>query len=441
MISDITRDTLSCIRNPKLAAYASMYVDIYDDFMRQVEATGVEIDTEDHRREAGAMAERLRRRGAIFRNDDKSIYINRISPACIACQKGINSQTFFLSLRCNRNCFFCFNPNQEGYEFFQQRLRDCRKELEQIRAAGQTLEYVGLTGGEPLVHRKQVMEFFTHARELFPGVHTRLYTNGDLADKETLQELRAAGLHEIRFSIRMHEHEAQQRFTLNRIALAREYIPAVMVEMPILPDTLDAMKGVLVELDRLGIYGMNLLEFCYPLVNAKTFRAKSYKIKNPPYRVLYNYWYAGGLPVSGSELACLSLMEFALDRGLRMGLHYCSLENKHTGQVYQQNVGRKVPPVFYFSPKDFFLKSAKVFGKDVAPVRRRLDRIGYRDYHIDGERGCLEFHVQLIRELAPLDVEVGVTYNVVEDRSDGRYIRELKISLTTPTLFDLQADA
>ena len=60
--------------------------------------------------------EHLRALGATFRNDDKSIVVNRISPACEACQLGVGSATFFISLRCHRSCFYCFNPNQEDYE-------------------------------------------------------------------------------------------------------------------------------------------------------------------------------------------------------------------------------------------------------------------------------------------------------------------------------------
>ena len=75
-----------------------------------------------------------------------------------------------------------------------------------------------------------------------------------------------------------------------------------------------------------------LLEFCYPYFNSEVFVERNFKVKKQPFRVLYNYWYAGGLPVSQSELDCLKLVEFALDEGLTMGVHYCSLENKQTAQ-------------------------------------------------------------------------------------------------------------
>jgi pyruvate formate-lyase activating enzyme-like uncharacterized protein len=235
----------------------------------------------------------------------------------------------------------------------------------------------------------------------------------------------------------MHDMAKGQRHTYDQIALAREYIPNVMVEMPVLPGTLDEMKVVLLELDRIGIYGINLLEFCFPFNNSEAYRQRGYTIKARPYRVLYNYWYAGGLPVAGSETVCLELVEFALDAKLKLGVHYCSLENKHSGQVYQQNMGQDFSKSLYFSQKDYFLKSAKVFGDDMEQVKAVLDRAGYEDYHVDETYNTLEFHVSKIGLLKKQNVEVGISTAIIENREDGVVLRELKVDVTTPQVFKL----
>jgi pyruvate formate-lyase activating enzyme-like uncharacterized protein len=193
----------------------------------------------------------------------------------------------------------------------------------------------------------------------------------------------------------------------------------------------------LLELDQLGIYGINLLEFCFPHNNAETFRERGYTIKAKPYRVLYNYWYAGGLPVAGSEAVCLDLIAFALDSQLKLGVHYCSLENKHSGQVYQQNAGQKMSKALYFSQKDYFLKSAKVFGDDIEPVRLALEKAGYKDYRIDKEYNLLEFHVSKVNLLKKLEIEVGISTAIIETRDGDIVLRELKIDVTTPQMFKL----
>jgi pyruvate formate-lyase activating enzyme-like uncharacterized protein len=200
------------------------------------------------------------------------------------------------------------------------------------------------------------------------------------------------------------------------------------------------MKDVLRELDALGVFGINLLEFCFPLNNVEAYREKGYKVKARPFHVLYDYWYAGGLPIAGSETACLDLMEFALEAKLKLGVHYCSLENKHTGQMYQQNSGRHLPRRIHFSQRDYFLKTAKVFGEDVPVVKQALEKVGYKDYALSEQHDSLEFHVDRISNLKKLDIAVGISSQVIETRENESFLRELKVDVTTPQTFRLSAD-
>lgn len=417
-----------------------MYVGIHDNFMEQVRKSGIEIDHLDHTQEAAARFQTLEGKGAQSRNDSKSIYINNISPACLACQKGVGSATFFISLNCHRSCFYCFNSNQQDYSHFINNERDVIAELETYPSRGQKLEQIALTGGEPLLHLEEALAFFKAAKKLFPEAYTRLYTCGDMISARNLDALNKSGLDEIRFSIRMHDLEKGQRQVFDRLALAKEYIPFVMVEMPVLPGTLDAMQEVLLELERLEIFSINLLEFCYPFVNTEIFNKRNYKVKTPPYRVLYNYWYAGGLPVAGSELECLDLVEYAIDEGLKLGVHYCSLENKHSGQIYQQNDKQPIPKTAYFSQKDYFLKSAKVFGEDIPAALETFEKRKYDRFSLNQEHGFLEFHIGKIKWLEHLDIEVGISTSVVENRNGEKVVRELKVDLTNPQSFTLASD-
>lgn len=442
MKTPITAASLDRLQNRALRVYAARYIRIYDDFLAQVRATGIEFDEHDD------AAERAERQTALqaaagmqIRNDGKSLVLNRLSPACVACQTGQGSATFFISLQCHRDCYFCFNSNQEDYAYHSTHLRDPLPELDALRASGQPLQYVALTGGEPLLHKAEAVAFFRRARENFPAVHARLYTCGDHIEPDILAELQAAGLDEIRFSLRLHDTEAARRHTLHGLALARDMIPQVVVEMPVLPDRQADMRALLVELDRLGVDSINLLEFCFPWRNAAAFAARGYRVRKPPFRVLYDYWYAGGLPISGSELACLDLLEFARGAGLRLGVHYCSLENKHTGQIYQQNTRQPAPAPLAFSPRDYFLRSAKVFGRDIARARRALAAAGAGGARPNRDYNYLEFPLADMPALAGLDVEIGLSANVIEARDGEACVREVAVDLTTPNTFDPATDA
>ncbi len=432
MIIDLDERTISEVRNPDLKSYAGKYIQIYQDFMQQVSQTGIDVDPLDDREQAAEKRAILKKKGVQVRNDSKSLFLNRISPACQACQNGVGSATFFVSLRCHRNCFYCFNPNQEDYEYYQQNNRDLPAELKQLREQGERLRFAALTGGEPLLFKPETMDFFKNARDVFPGVYTRLYTSGDQIDESTLQDLKDARLDEIRFSIRMYDLAKGRDATINRIALARKYIPNVMVEMPVLPNTLEEMKEILTRLDQLGIFGINLLEFCYPYHNANIFRMKNYKVKPHPFRVLYDYWYAGGLPVAGSEMECLDLLDFAVESKMKMGVHYCSLENKHTGQMFKQNSEIRLPGVYSFSQKDYFIKSAKVFGDDIPLVLDTFKKDGFKNYQLNQEHGYLEFSLDKVAAIRNLDVEAGLAYYVCETREGDQYLRELKVDLIDP---------
>lgn len=440
MILDVNEGTLGSIQNPVLRSYAGQYVRIYRDFMVQIRQMGLEIEDRDDSDQIRERLAGLRKRGAGIRNDAKSVVVNHISPGCQACQTSVGSNTYFVSLKCHRDCFFCFNPNQEGYEYHLSHRRDLGKELDALRSSGQRVLHLALTGGEPLLHKEETISFFQHARRNFPNAYTRLYTCGDHLDRKTLQSFKESGLNEIRFSIRLHDTQRAIQHSYEQIALAREYIPNVMVEMPVLPGALQEMKDLLVKLDELGVFGINLLELCFPFHNAEAFRERGYRIKARPFRVLYDYWYAGGLPVAGSEGTCLDLIEFALEAGLRLGVHYCSLENKHTGQVYQQNMKRIQSGLLYFSQRDYFLKSAKIFGEHIPEAQRIFEKNGYHGYRLDEQRDMIEFHVGQIKMLNKLDIEVGISMNVLEERQGETVLRELKVDVTTPRTFRLSKD-
>ena len=163
--------------------------------------------------------------------------------------------------------------------------------------------------------------------------------------------------------------------TLDAIERAVAVIPDVMVEMPVGPHDGLAMKELLVRLDAMGVRGVNLLEVGFPLCNAEAFAERGLELRQNPYPILYNYWYAGGLPIAGSEAECLELMRFAAERGLKLGVHYCSLDNKNTGQIYQQNKGFLLDKAFaaahgwlHFDEEEYFLKCVKAVGDDASPI-------------------------------------------------------------------------
>ncbi|MBR2789506.1 MAG: radical SAM protein [Eggerthellaceae bacterium] len=332
MLTPLTDETVAGIRNPDLARYARRRLALDREFLDAVGAFGLERATKPEGAEARVA--RLQELGVFGENDGKSFHTGWISPACVACRMGVDTETFLTSTQCPRKCFFCFNPNQEDYEYFLTHDNDIAQQLMDRFRAGARFRFLGITGGEPLLHYERVLDFLDVAGVLAPDAYTRLYTSGAGLTPARAREMAEAGLDEVRFSIKVEDSAAARERVLETIGESVGVFDAVMVEMPVAPDQVAFMKELLVRLDALGVRGINLLELCFPFHNAGEFAKRGYRIKETPYRIPYDYWYAGGLPIAGSESACLELVAFAAERGLKLGVHYCSLENKLTGQVY-----------------------------------------------------------------------------------------------------------
>ena len=213
-----------------------------------------------------ALRDELRERGARFKNAGASIVWGWQSKACVECTGNKGSETFSTTFKCHRDCYFCFNYNVADYDKFVREGCPWRDGLEDAeRRYGQdNLAVLGLTGGEPLLVLDDSIALLEEARKRFPSAHKRMYTSGDLLTEEGAARLRDAGLDEIRFSVKQDDPMERQERVLAAMETAKRYIPSLMVEMPIIPNTDERMHELFERWAAIGIDGINLLEFCFP---------------------------------------------------------------------------------------------------------------------------------------------------------------------------------
>ena len=372
----------------------------------------------------------LKDKGAEFKNAGASIVWGWQSKACVECTGANGSETFSTTFKCHRDCYFCFNYNVADYDKFVREGCPWRDGLDDAVARyGQDgLAAIGLTGGEPLLVLDDSIAFLEEVGRLFPSAHKRMYTSGDLLTEEGARRLRDAGLDEIRFSVKQDDPMKRQERVLAAMEIARSYIPSLMVEMPIIPNTDERMHELFERWGEIGIDGINLLEFCFPFHSWEEYAARGFEIRNPPFDVMYDYGYSGGLPVAGSEELCLELMLWGIDHEVPFGMHYCSLDNKHRSEMRQRNErGKSLHPVFKFDEGDYFLKCAKVFGNNVNPTLETLLRAGKTDMLQNEQAHSLSFPRRYLRFLGNLDVSPAISYCVLEDDEEGAYLREVAL--------------
>ena len=145
-----------------------------------------------------------------------------------------------------------------------------------------------------------------------------------------------AGLDEIRFSVKDDDAPEQQGRVIAAMRLAKGFIPSVMVEMPVIPGARTHLQQLFRQFEDVGIDGINLLEFCFPFCNWDEFARRGLTLKNPPFEVMYDYGYSGGLAVAGSEELALELMLWALGEGLGFGMSLVKMtvRDKLGGKLY-----------------------------------------------------------------------------------------------------------
>ncbi len=436
MVTKITKETVGSIKNEGLKQDALRYVNMYGEFIKAVEESGVKVHDSEDRAQNAALLEKLEKAGAEVRNNGKSVVLNAISPSCEDCRTGFGSSTYILTLACNRDCFFCTNKNQMDYEGGQHRVNDVISGFKNDLKRYKEMKSAALTGGEPLLYPDKCAEFIKKVKKTSKNVQTRIYTNGDLATPEILMQLKDAGLDEIRFGLKPDESGTVDGKILDIMREAVKYIPRVMVEMPVFPGTLEKMKELMLTLDEMGIFGVNILEFLYPWVHPEEYSKHGHEVAHRPYEILFNYTYAGGLPVSGSETECLELLLFCAEKKVKMGVHYCSLENKLTSQIYHHNFNLRLTGTEVFSEKDFFIKTAKGYGQDIEWIKEKLDEAGCDHYIFNNSSKFIEFSPELVPLLKERDMELALTYQAVDfDEEGNKVLREVQIDMINPKTF------
>jgi len=200
-----------------------------------------------------ALLKRLRAAGIKGNAGTMTLFTRHLPPGCKPCLKGEGTNLYVTGL-CTRDCFFCFNHKPRTDELVVHGIPVSEPEQAVEIVERFRLRSVGLSGGEPLLRPERVLRLLRALKGMARPPRIDLYTNGDRADEAMLRALKNAGLNSIRFDV------VACDFDLAPVARAQRFFDEVAVEIPVIPEQLERLRAMCVDLDRMGVPFLNIHE-------------------------------------------------------------------------------------------------------------------------------------------------------------------------------------
>jgi pyruvate formate-lyase activating enzyme-like uncharacterized protein len=273
-----------------------------------------EKDMINAQEERDKVLEKIENLGGQFEFSGAKTDSRDLSPGCRLCGEGKWS-CLFISGICNATCFYCpsrqdsqLKPATNTFEF-----NSPDEYTDYVNALG--FKGVSFSGGEPFIVFDLLQKYLESVRKnCDPKIYTWVYTNGSLVDSENLKRLRDLGLNEIRFDI------GAYNYSLKKVELAAEIIDTVTIEIPMVPDHFELVKGLLRPMKEAGVKHLNLHQM----------RVNPY---NLPRMIEKDYEFIHGRKVTvfKSELNALKTLFHSLENDL-VPVNYCSFVFKESFQ-------------------------------------------------------------------------------------------------------------
>jgi pyruvate formate-lyase activating enzyme-like uncharacterized protein len=318
-------------------------------------------------------------RCASFGFKDTKVDVSSLSPGCRICGEGTWS-CLFINAQCNCHCFYCPSPQDQidlpttntvtfDDPYFY------AEYIDSFRFKG-----ASISGGEPLLTLNRTLKYLSVLKQRFgTDLHTWLYTNGTLSNREVLHQLRDTGLDEIRFDIGATSYE------LKKVREAVGIIPVVTVEIPAIPEDEKLMQTKMKELADAGINHLNLHQL----------RLTPHNFNNLINRG-YTFLHGAKVTVLESELIALRLIQYGYENNIELPLNYCSFVYKNQ---FQKSAARRRNAVHVIKPyesitenghiRDLYISDSDKISKN---MQDKLKTESDSGLHIDSANKLLHLH-------------------------------------------------
>lgn len=274
-------------------------------------------------KELSRLEKKIKENSSFFKNEDLSVlYYRSRSIACLHCNRD-QGCTIRFTQRCNRDCFFCFviedftNKVKPNISCFINDIKEKKKIV--------NLKSIAISGGEPFLYKKELFEFLEMVRNAFKSIYLRIYTNIDLVTEDDMKKIKEFSVNEFRISIKPHEKPNKEK-----LLMIHNYVPNVVIEIPVIPSSEEEMYQLLTDLNSCGITGINLVEFFFNGFRAEEFKKRGFKVfvNNNEYRKINETMPHFEYPIYGSKVLAYKMLLFAEKNQLKFFVNICSHKTK-----------------------------------------------------------------------------------------------------------------
>ena len=245
------------------------------------------------------------------------VYLGELSPGCQACKDG-TWDCIFTTMLCNPNCEFCYSPHAISKDYAGSVFGTTPEQIAENHARTH-ITGVSFSGGEPFVDPQKLLDWVAWFKNRCLDKYYWVYTNGLLADEESMRRLGELGVNEIRFNLAATGYNNPT--VLENLAAAVRFIPNVTVEIPAIPEHATKLLSCLADWCGLGVRFLNLHELMYePGTNSASMAgARRTVITADGHRTEIN---------PKSRALTLAVMRRVQDEDLPLSVNDCSLQSK-----------------------------------------------------------------------------------------------------------------
>ncbi len=257
----------------------------------------------------------LKKEGIRGSLEGRTLYTKELPHGCTGCLEG-EGTNLFVTGKCTRDCFFCFNTKPRTDEIVVHGVKIENPEEAPEIVERFDLSSIGISGGEPLLYPRRVLAIIAALRKMKRRLRIDLYTNGDLASDEILKSLQSAGLDSVRFNL------VANNFDLDPVRRSLRYFRDTTVEIPVVPERMEELKKMVLDLDSLGVRYLNIHELFACRENEGRVGNEGYSPKEEASATLQ--W----APVANGDAAALELLLFSLRNARELSVYYCSCKTQ-----------------------------------------------------------------------------------------------------------------